>query len=116
MNIVRAGELCIFIVAMSSHTGLGGHLPPTPPHLECLNTILSNISQELKMSSEHSFRLNVFIIKSIYLFTGWSALEDSVVEDCSCSKACTRAVVSQHRALSGKTRINPHNVPSMPLT
>lgn len=63
--------------------GFGGHLPPPPLHPECLNTIMSNISQVEKMTPEHSFSLNVFI-KSICQFMDWSELEESVGADRSC--------------------------------
>jgi len=66
------------------------------------------------MSSGHSFHLNVFI-KSVCQFTGWSELEGSMGEDRLCCSVHTRAVVSQHKAFSGKICIASYNGHSMPL-
>lgn len=52
----RCEEICSVLTDR-----FGGHLPPPPLHPECLNTIMSNISHEEKMSPGHSFNLNVFI-------------------------------------------------------
>lgn len=110
MNTLRAegnSALSLFSVLTDM---FGSHLLPTP-HLKCLNTIMSVIIQEVKISSGHSFEC---FIKSICQFTGWSELEDSLGEDrLYCNKHQSCGVIGQ--SIQRQNSINPHNDHSKPL-